>query len=75
MRPVSGRPSRLAETANPLIKALLNPACSHSFAERPSWQPGIASNSGCSSSRRSRVAADSENAGVGADIGNYFTQC
>ena len=55
---MSGIPSRLAATANPLMKVSSNPACSMSRAESASKQQGITRSPGASRRARSRVEGE-----------------
>src|SRR5688572_13165925 len=56
MSPVSGIPSRAADTAKPLMKPSSNPASSMRRADIASWHPGITSRPGRSRSARRRAA-------------------
>ena len=55
---MSGIPSRLADTAKPLMKVNSKPACSISRAESASKQQGMTRRPGASSRVRSRVAGE-----------------
>src|SRR5258706_10758043 len=58
IRPVSGRPIRAAETANPLMNVSANPACSIRRAEWASKQHGITCRPGRASTSRRAAALD-----------------
>src|ERR1700730_6622410 len=56
IKPVSGNPSRTADTAKPLMKATWYPASAMSFVDNASKQPGMICRPGAARSARRRCA-------------------